>query len=87
MKFKSAREIMQAMNNGDIPRQHLGPKNFHILKQELFSLKNEYNPNTFTEKEMDNWNKKMAARLEEIEHLSGSEKEQLFTEVNEMLDV
>ncbi len=85
-KYNTSREMMEAMNNGDIPRAHLGPKNFHILKQEIFSLHNEYTPDTFTEKEFVEWNKKMADRLVEVEQLSGSEKDQLLSEVDKMLD-
>lgn len=85
-KYNTSREMMEAMNNGDIPRQHLGPKNFYILKQELFSLKNEYNPETFTEEELTKWNGTLAARMEEIEQLSDSEKEELLKEVDKMLD-
>jgi hypothetical protein len=87
MKYKSSREIMKAINDGDIPRQHLGPKNFYILKQELFSLYNEYKPDVFTQLEIDNWNKKLAERLEEIKYLSESEQKELYTKVDEMLDV
>ena len=86
MKYNTSREIMKAMNDGIIPRQHLGPKNFYILKQELFSLYNEYNPDTSTEKELTEWNVTLAARIEEIEQLPASEKEQLFKEVDKMLD-
>lgn len=86
IKYKTAREIIKAMNNGIIPRQHLGSKNFHVLKQEIFSLKNQYNPNTFTSIELDNWNQMLAARMEEIEQLSTTKKEQLFKEVDKMLD-
>ena len=85
-KYNTSREIMQAMNEGKIPRQHLGPKNFLILKQELFSLKNEYTPDTFTEEELTKWNYSMSARMEEIEQLSSSEKKQLLSEVDKMLD-
>lgn len=77
---------MQDMNEGIIPRQHLGPKNYQILKQELFSLKNEYTPETFTDKELINWNNNLAARIEEIEQLSETEQEQLFRKVDEMLN-
>jgi hypothetical protein len=86
MKYKSYREIMEAMNRGEIPRQHLGPKNFAVLKQELFSLKNEYKPQTFTEDEFNDWNKKLAERMEEIEQLSTSEKDRLIKEVDDMLN-
>lgn len=85
-QYKSARDMMRAMNEGVIPRAHLGPKNFYILKQELFSLKNEYKPDTFTEKEFVTWNKKMSDRLVEVEQLSVPEKEQLLVEVDKMLD-
>lgn len=85
-KYNSSREIMTAMNDGDIPRMHLGPKNFYILKQELFSLKNEYNPDTFTETELTGWNIILFKRLEEIDQLPNSEKKQLFREVDKMLD-
>lgn len=85
MKYKSAREVMIAMNNGEIPRKHLGPKNFLILKQELFSIKNEYNPNTSTAREIEDWDNTMFDRLEEIDQLPTAEKEQLFKEVDIML--
>lgn len=85
-QYKSAREIMRAMNEGVIPRAHLGAKNFHVLKQELFSLKNEYKPDTFTEKEFVAWNKKISDRLVEVEQLPISEKEKLLVEVDKMLD-
>jgi len=85
-QYKSARELMRAMDEGKIPRGHLGPKNFYVLKQEIFSLLNEYHPDTFAEKEFVAWNKKMADRLVEVEQLIGSEKEQLLIEVNKMLD-
>ncbi len=85
-KYTTAREIMRAMDNGDIPRAHLGQKNFFVLKQEIFSLKNEYNPDTFTDKEFISWNKNMADRLVEVEQLVESEKEQLLKEVDKMLD-
>ncbi len=67
MKYTSARELMQAMNESKTPRQYLGPKNFEVLKAKLFSLKNEYVPQTFTKKEFDEWNKVLAERMEEIE--------------------
>lgn len=86
MKYKSYREIMEAMNRGDIPRQHLGPKSFEVLKQEFFSLKSEYKPQTFTEDEFNDWNKKLAERMEEIEQLSPSEKDRLVKEVDDMLN-
>ena len=85
-KYNTSREIMTAMNEGIIPRQHLGPKNFLVLKQELVSLYNEYNPDTFTEKELDKWNNRLAARIKEIEQLSTTEREQLLKEVDKMLD-
>ncbi len=84
-KYNSSREIMTAMNDGDIQRKYLGPKNFYILKQELFSLKNMYNPDTFTETELTDWNNALFERLEEIDQLPDSEKKQLFKEVDEML--
>jgi len=86
MKYKSAREIMEAMNRGDIPRKHIGPKNFYVLKQELFSLKNEYTPETWTEEELNDWNKRLAERMEEIEQLPESEKDKLLKEVDDMLN-
>ena len=86
MKYTSARELMQAMNEGKISRQHVGPKNFEVLKTELFSLKNEYKPQTFTEKEFDKWNKALAERMEEIEQLSSSEQKRLLQEVDDMLN-
>lgn len=85
-KYKTSREMINAMNDGIIPRQHLGPKNFYVLRQELFSLKNEYNPNTSTDEELNNWNIQMAARIEEIEQLLGSEQKQLLKNVDEMLN-
>lgn len=85
-KYNTAREMMQAMNQGIIPRQHLGPKNFHVLKQELFSHLNEYNPDTSTDAELNDWNIKLAARIEEIEQLSTSKKKQLLKEVDKMLN-
>lgn len=85
-QYKSARDMMRAMNEGVIPRAHLGPKNFLVLKQEIFSLKNEYKPDTFTDKEFVIWNKKMSDRLVEVEQLSVPEKERLLVEVDKMLD-
>jgi len=85
-QYKTAREIMQAMNDGDIPRKHLGPKNFHILKQELFSHKNQFKPQTFTEKESTDWFNTLCDMLEEITQLPNSEQKQLFKEVDKMLD-
>jgi len=86
MKFTSARELMEAMNNGEIPRQHLGPKSFEVLKTELFSLKNEYIPQTFTEEEFGTWNKKLAEKMEEIEQLSKPDQEKLLKQVDDMLN-
>ena len=85
-QYKSARDMMRAMNEGKIPRAHLGPKNFLVLKQEIFSLKNEYKPDTFTEKEFVAWNKKMSDRIVEAEQLPAAEMEQLLKEVDKMLD-
>ena len=86
MKYGSAREMMQAMNNGELTNRHLGPKNFHILKQEIFSLKNEYNPDTWNEKEELEWNEAMSDRLSEVEQLtSPSQKEELLIAVDKML--
>lgn len=78
---------MIAMNNGDIPRKYLGPKNFYVLKQELFSHKNQYKPKTFTEKELNEWCNKLFEQIEEIEQLPNSEKVQLYKEVDAMLNV
>lgn len=86
MQYKSAREMIKDMDNGIIKRQHLGAKNFYVLKQELFSLKNEYTPSEFTEEESNKWNITLAARLEEVEQLSLSEQGQLSKLVNKMLD-
>ena len=86
MKYSSAREIMESMNNGNIIRQHLGPKSFDVLKTELFSLKNRYKPQTFTEAEFDEWNKTLAQRMEEIEQLPTSEQEKMMQEVDDMLN-
>lgn len=86
VKYKSSREMMQAMNEGKISRQHLGVKNYYVLKQEIFSLKNEYNPNTSTEAEQNDWNIQIAARLEEVEQLTGSDQKTLLKEIDKMLD-
>ena len=86
MKYKSYREILEAMNRGEIPRQHVGPKSFEVLKVELFSHKNEYKPQTFTEDELNDWNKTLAEKMEEIEQLSPSEKDRLVKEVDDMLN-
>jgi len=86
-EYKSAREIMIAMNKGEIQRKHLGPKNFHILKQELFSHKNQYNPTTSTAAESIEWHQKLYDLVEEIEQLPESEQTQLFAEVDQMLNV
>ena len=86
MKYKSYREIMEAMNRGEIPRQHLGPQTFETLKAYLFGLKNEYKPQAFTEDELNDWNKRLAAIKDEIEKLSPSEKDRLIKEVDDMLN-
>ena len=83
--YKSARSIMEAMNAGKIQRQHLGEKNFYVLKQELFSHKNQYKPNTFTPDESIAWDNKLYGLLEQISKLSESEQNTLYKEVDNML--
>jgi len=52
----------------------------------LFSLKTNYKPQTFTEDELNDWNKQLAERMEEIEQLSPSEQDRLRKEVDDMLN-
>ncbi len=85
-KYQNARQVMEAMDRGDIPRKYLGTKTSAALKQELFSLKNEYNPKTFTDEEEVIWNTKLGLVMEGIEKLSGSQKDNLLKEVDKMLD-
>jgi len=78
---------MEAINHDGIPRLHLGPKNFYVIRQELLSHKNEYNPQTFTEQEKIEWDDILFEMVQEIDNLlSASEREQLFKEVDEMLN-
>lgn len=85
MKYKSYREVMQAMNAGEMPRNYIGPKNFHILKQELFSLKNQYKPKSFTPSELEKMNEKIRNCVLQIERLPSYERVRLVKDVDEML--
>lgn len=85
-KYKSARELSKAISNGDIPRSRIGPGNFAILKTELFSMKNSYKPDTMTDKELLDYNKNLAEKIEQVETLTTSEQNELFEQVDAMLN-
>lgn len=85
MECKSYRKIIKAMDTGKIPRRHLGPKNFHILRQELLSLKNQYKPKSFTSIELEEIDGIIRDRVEEIEQLSSREQFRLIKIVDSML--
>ena len=85
-QYKSAREITKAITDGDIPPSRIGPGNFAILKQELFSMRNEYKPLTMTDKELLDYNKRLAEKIEQIATLSSGEQTQLYEQVDKMLN-
>ncbi len=85
-KYGSARELMEAMERGEIPRRHLGKKTIEVVRQELFSLQNRYKPQTMTDKEIDEWNAEVANTLGESKNFTAAEWEQMMGQVNRMLE-
>ena len=85
-KYKSARELMEAMNTGEIPREHIGKKSVLVLKQELFSLENSFNYDTMSDEERDTYYSKMGSIIEEISKLSRSDADEVMEGVDKMLN-
>jgi len=82
----TAREIAQLISEGLIKPTHLGKKSFEVLQQEFFSLKNSYHPKTITEKEKDDFNIKLKTLIAEIQFLPENKQEQLYENVDKMLN-
>ncbi len=83
----SPREIAKKISKGIIPKQHIGKKTLAVLQQELFSLKNEYNPKTMTNKEFEKWSKKYNAWLKDAIKLEGKDLRSIRAEAKKMLEV
>lgn len=54
MKY-SARALMELMESKNFERQYLGSPSPEVIKQQLFSIANEFTPETMTEKEIELW--------------------------------
>ena len=63
---KGARTMAKLITEGKIPLQFIGRKSFLVLKQEIFSLVNRYNPKTMTQFELNVYAKDVAATVEGI---------------------
>ena len=80
------REIAQQISNGSLSPRHLGEKSFEVLKQELFSLKNQWNPNTWSESEKIDHNQILTDLVNQIEKLDDHQKFILNEDVDSMLN-
>ena len=90
-QYKSAREFAEAISKGEIPASFNGTPTYEVLRQQLFSLKNEYNPqgwisNTgYVDPKLQKWNQRMADTLKGVSKLTTDEQTKLNDEVDKML--
>jgi len=59
-------ELMELMESKNFEREFLGSPSPEVIKQQLFSLVNEFNPNTMTEKEIELWIYKLTSIYEQM---------------------
>jgi len=85
MKYSSPREIMKAMNDGEITRHDLAPKTFETVKAELFSLFNRITE-TSTEKEEEEWRKTYYELISSLSQLPEDTWDKALDEVGKIWD-
>lgn len=83
---KVARKIAKNITKGIIPPQHIGFKSFLVLKQEIFSLLNRYNPSTMSDFEKTVYAKDLASTVEGILQQTPKDQDILFREFSEFPD-
>jgi hypothetical protein len=64
--MQSARELMEFMGKKNFEREYLGSPTKEVIKQQLFSLVNEFSPDTMTEKEIQLWIYKLVEIYEQM---------------------
>lgn len=84
-EIKSARKIAWEISNGLRPESFIGNKSKEVLQQELFSLKNRYNPNTMTTFEKTEFEKDLDKVITGILTLPKEQRSNLYEEVDKML--
>jgi hypothetical protein len=82
----SYRKIALKISDGILTPRHLGEKTYEVLKQELFSLRNQWNPNTWTEEETTEYNQSLIDLVAQIEKLDDHQKFILNEDVDSMLN-
>lgn len=82
----SYREIAQEISNGTLSPRYLGTKTFEALKQELFSLRNQWNPNAWTQAELSEYNQTLTDLVAQIEKLDEHQRFSLNQDVDTMLN-
>ena len=83
--MNSARKIAWEISNGLRPEQFIGHKTYEILQQELFSLKNSYQPDTMTSFEKTEFEKELNKLVAGILTLPQEQRSTLYKKVDEML--
>ena len=83
---KGAREVARLITIGKIPPQFVGRKSFAVLKQEIFSLINRYNPETMTTFELDVYGKDLAKTVESILKHKKQVQDSLFKQFNQEIE-
>jgi len=82
----TARKIAWELSNGLRPEQHIGHKTKEVLAQELFSLKNRYNPKTMTAFEKTEFEQDLNKTVSGILSLPREQQSILYETVDEMLN-
>ena len=85
MTEPNAREIAREISSGIRQAQFIGTYTYEILKQSLFSLKNEWNPDAWTESEKLDHEKSLNNLIAEIGSLDDHQKQRLYDDVDSML--
>jgi len=82
----SARKIAWEISQGIRPNQFIGKKTKEVLAQELFSLKNGWNPKTMSKNEKTEFDEKINAVIEGILKLPKHERADLYRKVDDLLN-
>ena len=83
----SARKIAWEISTGKRKIQFIGAKSFEVLQQEIFSLKNRYNPETMTNYENYIFEKNLNATMESVLQLDNKKRFELYQKVDEMFNI
>ncbi len=84
---KGARTIARLISEGKISPQFIGRKSYAVLKQEIFSLVNRYNPKTMTQFELTVYTKDVAATVESILKFPKKGQDDLFKKFSQNYEV